>query len=72
MKRIVLSEKLDWRESEIMKEQVDVRLTGLIDVEVPDGTDLESMEPGEYSDFIGDLIDWKEALNLLDAEIEPV
>ena len=55
-----------------MKEQISITMSGLIDVEIPDGTDLESMEPSDFSDFIGDYIDWKEAVNLLDTEIERV
>ncbi len=55
-----------------MIEQVSVTISGMLDVEIPDGTNLESMEPREYSDFVSEYIDWHNALNLLDTEIEPV
>ena len=55
-----------------MKIQFDLTLTGLIDVEVPDGTDLESMEPAEFSDFVSEFIDWHDVLNHLDTEIEQI
>lgn len=52
--------------------QVDVTLSGIVDVEVPDDVDVESMGEADYFEYMEGRINWDEAVQLLRTEIEPV
>ena len=48
-----------------MIERVGVKISGVVEIEIPDGTDLQSMSFDEYRTFVDGYIDWDHLFSVL-------